>query len=104
MEGAPSHISEGETAFAHRGTPFVLNIHTRWQNAADDDKCIAWARSIHEATEPFSQGVYVNFLSAEGESRVRDAYTDSVWNRLVEVKKKYDPENLFRMNQNIAPS
>ena len=103
MEGAPSRVAPGETAFAHRNTPFVLNIHTRWQDAADDDQCVAWAREIHKATEPFSQGVYVNFLSAEGESRVREAYTEEVWKRLVELKNKYDPENLFRMNQNIAP-
>ena len=48
-----------------------MNLHTRWQDKADDDRCVAWAKEIHKATEPFSQGVYVNFLSAEGESRLR---------------------------------
>lgn len=104
MEGAPSRIAVDATAFAHRNTPFVLNIHTRWQDAADDNACVAWAREIHQATEPFSRGVYVNFLSAEGEGRVREAYTEEIWKRLVEVKDKYDPDNLFRMNQNIAPT
>ncbi|MBM9511882.1 FAD-binding oxidoreductase [Desulfogranum marinum] len=104
MEGAPSRVGETLTAFAHRGTPFVLNIHTRWQNSADDDLCMAWAKNFHQATEPFSQGVYVNFLSDEGEERVKDAYTDEVWGRLVEIKNKYDPDNLFRLNQNIKPS
>lgn len=75
MEGAPSRAPAGETAFAHRGTPFVLNIHTRWQEAKD-----------------------------EGENRVRDAYTQEVWDRLVQLKNTYDPNNLFRMNQNIKPS
>lgn len=104
MEGAPSRIGEIETAFAHRYTPFVLNIHTRWQDVTDDEKCFAWARDFHSATDKFSRGVYVNFLSEEGEARVKDAYTKKVWNKLVEVKNKYDPNNLFRMNQNIKPS
>lgn len=104
MEGAPSRIAEPETAFAHRNTPFVLNIHTRWQDFSDDDRCLAWARDLHGATEKFAQGVYVNFLSDEGETRVKDAYTEEVWQRLVEVKNKYDPNNIFRMNQNIKPS
>ncbi len=103
MEGAPSRVPEDATAYAHRKTPFVLNIHTRWRNASDDEKCLAWARDFHRATEPFAQGVYVNFLSDEGEDRVRAAYTPEVWDRLVQVKKKYDPNNLFRMNQNIKP-
>lgn len=104
MEGAPSRIPESETAFGHRNTPFVLNIHARWQNVPDDDKCLAWARDLHSATEKFARGVYVNFLSDEGEKRVKDAYTEEVWQRLVEVKNKYDPNNIFRMNQNIKPS
>jgi hypothetical protein len=102
MEGAPSRVPETETAFAHRTTPFVLNIHTRWRKAVDDDRCLNWAKGIHSATQPFSQGVYVNFLS-EGENRAKEAYTPEVWNRLVEVKKNWDPQNLFRINQNIRP-
>lgn len=104
MEGAPSRVPQDATAYAHRQTPFVLNIHTRWRDVADDEKCLAWARDFHRATEPFAQGVYVNFLSDEGEDRVKAAYTPEAWNRLVEVKKKYDPNNLFRMNQNIKPA
>jgi FAD/FMN-containing dehydrogenase len=103
MEGAPSRVAEDATAFAHRYTPFVLNIHTRWRNASDDEKCLSWVREFHKSTEEFSQGVYVNFMSDEGDARVKDAYTDTVWNRLVEVKRKYDPNNLFHMNQNIKP-
>lgn len=103
MEGAPSRVPENETAFSHRKTPFVLNIHTRWRNVSDDERCLAWARELHSSTQPFAQGVYVNFLSDEGENRVKAAYTEEVWDRLVEVKTKYDPGNLFRMNQNIKP-
>ncbi len=104
MEGAPSRVAATETAFAHRRTPFVLNIHTRWQDIADDERCIAWARDFHSATEPYAQGVYVNFLSDEGDARVKDAYTKEVWNKLVQIKDKYDPANLFHLNQNIKPS
>jgi FAD/FMN-containing dehydrogenase len=104
MEGAPSRVTNGETAFSHRGTPFLLNIHTRWHNKADDEKCMAWASDIHKSTEEYAQGVYVNFLSAEGEKRVKDAYTPAVWKRLEKIKNQWDPKNLFKMNQNIKPS
>lgn len=103
MEGAPSRIDPEATAFPHRKTPFVLNIHTRWTEAKDDEMSKKWAKDFHEATEPFSQGVYVNFLSNEGADRVKQAYTEPVWKRLTECKDKWDPNNLFRMNQNIAP-
>lgn len=104
MEGAPSRVPEENTAFAHRTPPFVLNIHTRWQDPAEDEKSIAWARDFHAATEPFAQGVYVNFLSEEGEERVKQAYSQVVWERLVRIKNRYDPYNFFRMNQNIKPT
>jgi len=104
MEGAPSRVSEDETAYAFRSSPFVLNIHTRWDAAKDDKRCIDWARDFADKTEQFAQGVYVNFLSDEGERRVREAYTESAWERLTQLKDKYDPANLFRMNQNIKPS
>jgi len=103
MEGAAGRVSPSETAFAHRNTPFVLNLHTRWHKATDDERCLKWARDMHESTQEFARGVYVNFISQEGEDRVKDAYTPEVWNRLVEVKKKWDPQNTFRMNQNIRP-
>ena len=104
MEGAPSRVTNGDTAFAHRSTPFVLNIHTRWREESDDEACLKWAKDFHDSTQPFAQGVYVNFLSQEGEDRIREAYTDAVWKRLVDVKDKWDPENRFHMNQNIKPS
>lgn len=104
MEGAPSRVASDTTAFVHRSMPFVLNIHTRWQETVDDERCMAWARDFHDATHPYAHGVYVNFLSDEGKGRVREAYSDEVWNRLVEVKDKYDPENFFQLNQNIEPS
>jgi FAD/FMN-containing dehydrogenase len=104
MEGAPSRVHPEDTAFPHRSTPFVLNLHTRWQDAAEDGRAIAWAREFHDATRPYSQGFYVNFLSEEGTDRVKEAYTENVWKKLVEVKNKWDPQNVFRLNQNIAPA
>ncbi len=104
MEGAPSRVPENETAFAHRKTPFVLNIHTRWRNASDDERCLAWARDFHSSTQQYAQGVYVNFISDMGEDRAKEAYTPEVWNRLVELKNKYDPQNMLRLNQNIPPN
>jgi hypothetical protein len=104
MEGAPSRIDPVSTAFPHRNTPFLLNIHTRWREASDDDRCVRWAKEFHDSTRPFSQGVYVNFLSEEGYDRVREAYTEEVWDRLVKAKNKWDPENVFQMNQNIPPA
>jgi FAD/FMN-containing dehydrogenase len=104
MEGAPSRVAATETAFAHRNTPFVLNIHTRWQDASDDESCQAWAREFHENTQEFARGVYVNFLSQEGEDRIKEAYTTEVWERLVKLKNKWDPQNRFHLNQNIKPS
>ncbi|MEN8158379.1 MAG: FAD-binding oxidoreductase, partial [Bacteroidota bacterium] len=95
MEGAPSRIDPEATAFPHRNTPFLLNLHTRWRRASDDQRAIAWAREFHDATRPYSQGVYVNFLSEEGAERVREAYTEKVWKRLVEAKNRWDPENVF---------
>jgi len=104
MEGVPSRTPENDTAFSHRTTPFVLNIHTRWQNTEDDEKCLKWARDFHEKTKDFASGVYVNFLSQEGEDRIKEAYTGEVWDRLVDIKNKWDPQNRFHMNQNIKPS
>jgi FAD/FMN-containing dehydrogenase len=104
MEGAPSRVPDDATAYSNRKIPFDINAHARWELKEDDERCKSWARDFFESTKPFAQGVYVNFLSDEGEDRVRDAYTPETWKRLVELKTKYDPENFFRMNQNIRPS
>ncbi len=102
MGGAPARVPAAATAFAERKPTLAMNIHTRWSNAGDDMRCTHWARDLWEACKPHAAGVYVNFLS-EGENRVRDAYPPATWERLVTIKRKYDPENFFRINQNIAP-
>lgn len=104
MEGAPSRVDSGDTAFSHRSTPFVMNIHTRWRDAADDAKAMQWARGLFADTKPYSHGVYVNFISDLDGNRAKEAYTPEVWDRLVKVKTKWDPDNLFRMNMNIKPN
>ena len=83
---------------------FVMNVHGRWDDAADDVRCIRWARDFFNASAPFaSAGVYVNFLTADEGDRVRAAYGQN-YDRLARVKGIYDPGNLFCVNQNIQLS
>jgi hypothetical protein len=103
MEGAPGRIPSDATAYSFRDTPFTMNVHTRWKDPGDDDKCIRWAKDFHDATRHYSKGVYVNFISNEGDERVKQAYTPEVWKKLVAVKTRWDRTNLFRINQNIKP-
>jgi FAD/FMN-containing dehydrogenase len=87
-----------------RDAPFLLNIAARWTEPTESDLHIGWARELHEAMAPFATGgVYVNFLGEEGHDRVRAAYGERAYQRLVELKRAYDPTNLFRVNQNIRP-
>jgi FAD/FMN-containing dehydrogenase len=103
IAGAPNRIAPGAMAYGHRDAKFVLNVHGRWQEAQDDQKCIAWAREFFNASAPYaSAGAYVNFMTAEESDRVASAY-GSNYDRLVEIKKRYDPENIFHLNQNIKP-
>jgi Berberine and berberine like len=89
---------------AHRAAPFVLNINSRWALPGDPGPHVAWTRKLWEAMQPFSAGgAYVNFLGDEGSDRVRAAYGEPTYRRLVSLKKAYDPDNAFRLNQNIAP-
>ena len=104
LGGATSRVAPEATAYLHRDAAFVLNVHTRWEDRTDDDRCVAWARDFFDATSPYATGgVYVNFMPDDEEERVRSAYGDH-YERLVEIKNKYDPTNLFRLNQNIRPT
>ena len=104
LGGAVSRVPFEATAYAHREAEFVLNVHGRWAEAAKDAQCIRWARDLFAAVAPFATGgVYVNFMTQDEEERVRAAYGGH-YDRLVQLKAKYDPANLFRMNQNIRPS
>jgi len=102
--GATKRHAPDATAYAHRGTEFVMNVHGRWDEAEDDERCIAWCRAYFEATAPFaSPGAYLNFMTADEEERVRAAFGPN-YARLAEVKRKYDPQNLFRTNWNVKPA
>ncbi len=104
MGGATKRVPADATAYRHRDAEFIMNVHGRWQDAADDERCIAWCRDLFQATEPFATGgVYVNFMTEEEGDRVESAYGDS-YQRLVALKDRYDPNNLFRFNQNVKPS
>ncbi len=92
-------------AFGHRDARLLLNINARWEGgeAAEGGPHIAWTRALWDALLPCSSGgVYVNFLGNEGADRVRAAYGEANYARLVALKRRYDPENVFRVNQNIS--
>jgi FAD/FMN-containing dehydrogenase len=102
--GATTRPAPDSMAYAQRDATFVMNVHSRWEDPADDERCIGWARDFFNASAPFATGgAYVNFLTADEGDRVRSAYGPN-YDRLAQVKRQYDPDNLFRMNQNIAPA
>lgn len=102
--GAAARLPIDSSAYPHRDAAYVLNVHTRWEDASDDRLCIDWARAFFDATAPYSTGgVYMNFVSeAADAARVQAAYGSS-YPRLQELKAKYDPDNAFRTNLNVRP-
>jgi FAD/FMN-containing dehydrogenase len=105
LAGAFGRVDEDAAAFAHRSAPLMLNVNARWEHPSEAECNIAWARDAWEALASCSAGgVYVNFLGEEGADRVRAAYGDAKYARLAELKRRYDPDNVFRVNQNIAPA
>jgi FAD/FMN-containing dehydrogenase len=103
LGGAMSRVSEDATAFSHRNAAYALNIIGTWVEPRETDRNIQWVRDFWAAMERFSTGVYVNFLGDEGEALVQAAYEPQTYQRLVALKRKYDPTNFFRLNQNIKP-
>lgn len=101
--GAPNRVPADAMAYSSRDARFVLNVHARWDEPAQDESCIGWARAFFKASAPYaSAGAYVNFMTEEEGDRVAAAYGPN-YKRLVQIKKQYDPENLFHLNQNIKP-
>jgi FAD/FMN-containing dehydrogenase len=101
-----ARVAPEATAFAHRHAAFALNIVATWPEPgpAAAVQHIDWARAASDAMAPHcTGGVYVNFLGDEGEERVRAAYTPAAYERLRQVKRRHDPRNVFRLNQNIRP-
>jgi FAD/FMN-containing dehydrogenase len=103
LGGAMGRVAADATAFAGRNTDFIMNVHTRWQEARDDARCIGWAREFYDATRSYaSETEYVNFLSEDEGERLSKTYGVN-FARLSQIKNKYDPGNMFRVNQNIRP-
>lgn len=103
LAGASSRVDPQATAYAGRDANFVLNVHGRWDDADDDEKCVGWARDFFAATQQYATGsAYVNFMTEEESGRVKAAYGPN-YDRLVQLKRKYDPENVFSLNQNVRP-
>jgi FAD/FMN-containing dehydrogenase len=103
LGGAMARVPAEATAFAHRDRRVMAGVGCVYQDAGERPTHEAWADGFAAALRG-GPGVYVNFLSNEGPDRVREAYPDRTWDRLVEVKRRYDPGNLFRLNQNIPPT
>lgn len=103
IAGAANRVPSDAMAYAHRDAKFVLNVHGRWETEAQDRTCIEWARAFFKASAPYaSAGAYVNFMTADEGERVSAAYGSS-YDRLALLKKRFDPENVFHLNQNIKP-
>jgi FAD/FMN-containing dehydrogenase len=103
---AVSRVGTEETAFGDRSSEWMLSIDSTWEDAADDERNIAWTRAFFADAERFSQGkAYFNFpgLHEEGDALVRSSYGAN-HDRLAQIKAAYDPENRFRLNQNIRPA
>ena len=102
--GAISRIPEETMAFTGRQAPFWLGVESDWDDAADDAALIEWGRTTMAALEPFTAaGHYVNDVIETGRDVVRDVYGDAKYERLVGLKRAFDPDNVFRLNQNIEP-
>jgi FAD/FMN-containing dehydrogenase len=104
LGGAIRRRSPADSAFEDRSAEHALNIDAVWSDPETDAAQMAWVRRMFEATQSFGTGVYVNFLGEEGEERVRAAYGREKYERLARIKARYDPDNFFRMNQNIRPA
>jgi FAD/FMN-containing dehydrogenase len=102
MGGAIARVDATATAFPHRDATYSLGIWPGWADPEADDDVVAWARAFHEAMAPYADGVYANYLDRDETDRVEAAYGEN-YERLVEVKDRWDPENRFRMNQNVEP-
>ena len=104
MHGVASRVAPSATAFRHRAEQYDFLIGSQWSETIDSDRNVEWTRALFEAMEPhLEESVYVNNLGDEGPGRVKAAYGAN-YPRLTAVKKTYDPDNLFRANQNIDPS
>jgi FAD/FMN-containing dehydrogenase len=104
LGGAMARVPAEATAFAHRSSRIMVNVAAFYEGTEDRAAREAWVSHFAAALRQGEGGAYVGFLGEEGEERVREAYPKSTWDRLAEVKRRYDPTNVFRLNQNIPPA
>jgi hypothetical protein len=103
LGGAAGKVAADETAFGDRSAPFIMNLLANWADASEDAGNISWVRGLFSKLRPaMKPGVYVNFMSGDEQDRVPEAYHER-WDRMVAVKSHYDPNNFFRLNQNVPP-
>jgi FAD/FMN-containing dehydrogenase len=103
LGGAAARVDDGETAYAHRSRRLLVNVAALYEAQDETTVHAAWADEAVAALRTGADGAYVNFLGDEGDARVRSAYPGATWDRLVAVKRRYDPQNLFHLNQNVPP-
>ena len=102
--GAMARVEAAATAYPQRSAHFIMNVHTRWEDPAKDDTCIAWARALYDRMVPYATGsAYVNFMPADEAAALSSAYGANA-TQLSRIKGRYDPGNLFRVNHNIPPA
>ena len=104
LGGAMARVPADATAFAHRDAAVMALIITPFDDPASEPAQRAWTEALHEALGANGVGVYANFLEDEGDDRIRSAYPADTYARLADVKRRYDPRNLFHLNQNIRPA
>jgi FAD/FMN-containing dehydrogenase len=101
--GKANALPPDATAYPHRNVLYAMNVHGRWTDPADDTRCVSWARDFFAAAKPYSAGsVYINFITQDEGGRIREAYGGN-YDRLQQLKTRYDPGNLFSYNHNIPP-
>jgi FAD/FMN-containing dehydrogenase len=104
LGGAMARVPDDATAFAHRGSRIMANVAAFYEGPADKPARQAWVDELSGALRQDDSGAYVGFLGEDGPARLQDAYPASTWERLAAVKRRYDPDNLFRRNQNVPPA
>jgi len=103
LGGQTTRVAPDAMAYSNRDANYVMNVHGRWDSASEDETGIAWSREVFEKSKPFaSQGAYMNFLTDEETDRISSSYGPN-YDRLVKLKEKYDPNNVFSVNHNIRP-
>ncbi len=104
LGGAMARVPDDATAFAHRARRIMVNVAAVFEDVDSRPRHTHWAEGFHAALRPDGGSAYVGFLTDDGQARIREAYPGATWDRLAAIKARYDPTNLFRLNQNIPPA